>query len=419
MSKALRVFAVAGFLFLAVAGPVNAASPVTVTMIAETRDVSSKWQAAMVERFEATHPGITVDLVSVAGTGLVPKMQTMLAGGAPLDIGYMDPYLVVEWGMEGILDDLTPFLAKEQRQYRDWYPVAFDLYRARGGLYGLPQDLQIGGIFYNKDHYEAAGLPYPRPNWTYDDLRTSAVRLSRREADGTYSRHGFKIPSSRNYMPAVWAFGGDFLDDWADPAMFIGKSSQTMNALEYLADLVRVGAVQDQVTHKKYAVGASFQQQRVSMVLSNTLAMATGFLGITDFDWDVVPLPKGPAGRVPFINGLGWFLFSSSKCKAEAYELLRFLTSTEALDQRVRMTGLVPPSARVFQTTWMSEQTKPASRHLLLEDFDQARSPWPLHNDLFKVIDAEVQAVIWGEKAAASALEQMENGLTAQLKSRR
>ena len=38
------------------------------------------------------------------------------------------------------------------------------------------------------------------------------------EADGTVSRHGFKIPTSRN-IPIIWAYGGDLFDDWADPTV--------------------------------------------------------------------------------------------------------------------------------------------------------------------------------------------------------
>jgi ABC-type glycerol-3-phosphate transport system substrate-binding protein len=143
------------------------------------------------------------------------------------------------------------------------------------------------------------------------------------------------------------------------------------------------------------------------------VVMAEGFGSTTDFDWDVVSLPKGPAGRVPYINGIGWFIFSSSKCKAEAYELLRFITSTEALERRVQVTDLVPASARVFQTTWLLGRTMPASRHTLLEDFDRARSPWPLHGDFFTIINREALAVIWGERATGSALQLMEDGINA------
>ncbi|MGI6609801.1 MAG: ABC transporter substrate-binding protein [Limnochordia bacterium] len=405
-------------LALLVAGLASAASPVTVTVIAETREQSIKWQTEMKEKFEAAHPGVTIDLVSVAGTGLVPKMQAMLAGGVPLDIGFMDPYLVVDWGLQGILEDLTPFVAKEQRQFREWYPAALDLYRVRGALYGLPQDLQIGAIFYNKDLLNEAGVGFPRVGWTYDDLRATALRLTRREADGTSSVYGFKIPTGRNYMPVIWSYGGDIVDNWADPTKFVGRTPEVANALQYLADLVTSGAVQDRVTHGRLSVSAGFMQQKIAMGQTNTVVMAEGFSTIKDFDWDVVPLPKGPGGHVPYINAIGWFVFSSSRCKAEALELLRFMTSNEALERRVQVTGLVPPSMRVFQTTWLPGRTHPANRHLLQEGFDKARSPFQMLADFFNIINRETLATIWGDQAVASAVQQMETQINALLKAR-
>ncbi|MGI6083023.1 MAG: ABC transporter substrate-binding protein [Limnochordia bacterium] len=415
MAKALRVACMATMAIMLIVTAGHSAAPVTVTIIAETRDASFKWQTEMIQKFEAAHPNITVDIVSTAGSGLGPKMQTMLAGGAPLDIGFHDPYFVVDWGKQGLLEDLTPFVTRE-RQYRDWYPAALDLYRTRNALYGLPQDLQLAGIFYNKDHYEEAGLPFPKASWTYEDLRTNAINLKRVETDGTVSRHGFKIPTSRNYIPVIWAHGGDLFDNWADPTEFIGNTPQVRAAMAYLAELVAMGAVQDKATHGRYSVNVGLRQQVITMGMTNTVVMATGFQDITEFDWDVAPLPTGPAGRVPYINGIGWMLFSSSKCKDEAFELLRFLTSPEALQQRVEMTGLVPPSAQVLQRFWLSRLAIPAGRSLLLQDLDKARSPWPLHADLFRVADQELLAVIWGEKAISSALQLIEDGINALLR---
>jgi multiple sugar transport system substrate-binding protein len=394
---------------LLMAGTADMAGPVTVTIMAESRAASFEWQTEMVERFEAVHPNIKVELVP----GSRSKMQTMLAGGVPLDMGHLDPNWVIDWAKTGILEDLTPYLEKEKRHYQDWYPVLLDLYRVRGGIYALPLDIQIGAIFLNKDHYGEAGLGLPNMNWTYDDLRNISIRLRRQEADGSFSRYGLRMPGSRNFVPVIWSYGGDFLDDWADPGKFVGRSGQTTSALEYLAELVKTGAVQDKSAQAKDSgVVNAFTGQRIAMGFTNTIAMTSGFYGIKDFAWDVMPLPKGPAGRVPFINAHGHFLFSSSKCKPETYELLRFLTSIEALERRVQVTGLVPPNAKVFQVTWLSRQTIPANRRALLEDFALARSPWPLNADLFSIIDRETTAAIWGDQAISSALQRMESQLT-------
>ena len=73
----------------------SSAAPVKVTMIAETRETHLQWQEEMKAKFEAEHPNVTIELVSTAGTGLTQKMQAMLAAGLPLEIGYMDPWLIV------------------------------------------------------------------------------------------------------------------------------------------------------------------------------------------------------------------------------------------------------------------------------------------------------------------------------------
>lgn len=396
-------------------GAADASGPVTVTVKAETREQSSQWQIEMKKLFEAANPGIVIDLVAAPGA---VKMQAMLAGGLPLDIGSMDPYLVVDWGLQGLLEDLAPFVAREQRQYRDWYPASMDLYRVRGALYGLPLDIQIGAVFYNKDLFNLAGLGFPKVGWTYDDLRTTAQRLTRRQSDGTVPVHGFKIPTGRNYMPVIWSHGGDLVDDWVEPTKFTGRSTEVMQALQYLADLVTLGAVQDKATHDKISVSDAFMQQKIAMGLTNTVVMAQGFVNIRNFDWDVVPLPQGPGGHVPYVNAIGWFLFSSSNCKTEALEFLRFITSNEALARRAEITGLVPPSMRVFQTAWLPSRTQPASRHLLQEGFDKARSPFQMQSDPFGVINREVTSAIWGTQAPASAVQQMETQLNALFRAR-
>ncbi len=386
-------------------------------MLAETREAHLQWQKEMITRFQALNPQIQIELVSPAGSDLVSKMQAMLAGGAQLDIGYMDPWLVVEWGRQGILEDLSTYIGRSRQQFRDWYPAFFDLYRVRGGTYALPQDIQLAGIFYNKNAYQEAGLAYPGETWTYDDLSTNARRLTLREADGSVVRHGFKLPTSRNWVPVIWAYGGDLVDDWADPKRFVGNSAATLAAVEYLANLVRLGAVQDRPTHQRMDVIAGFMNQKIAMGLTNTIVMGN-FTTITAFDWDVAPLPLGPSGRTPFLNAIGWFMFKSSKHKEEAWQVLQFFTSPEALARRVEIIGNVPPSVSLIQNLWLPSRKAPAHRQLLLADVERSRSPWPLHGTLWSPMEREILAAIWGDKSAKAALESAEAQVKALLAER-
>jgi multiple sugar transport system substrate-binding protein len=393
----------------------SSAAPVKVTMIAETRETHLQWQEEMKARFEAEHPNVTIELVSTAGTGLTQKMQAMLAAGLPLEIGYMDPWLIIQWAKEGVVENLTPYMQRSRSQFADWYPSAFDLYRLSDGVYGLPQDLQITGIFYNVDAFHESGLPLPRVDWNLADLKEAARRLTKRATDGTVSRYGFRIPNGRNFLPTIWAHGGELFDSWTEPTRFIGNNDKVAAGFEYLAELVSSGVVPDKTNHGRLDVTNGFMAGHFGMVQTNSISIAH-YGAIKSFTWDVAPLPTGEAGRIPFINAIGWFIIKDSAHKDEAWEVLRYFTTPEALRRRVEIVGNVPPSARVVQSVWIPDRQAPASRQALFLDVEKAGSPWPIHNNIWAPVDRQGMAAIWGETPVRSALENMEAMTTAIIK---
>lgn len=388
------------------------ANQITLTMITETRDANRKWQEEMIAAFEEQYPHIEIDLVDPTGIGLRNKMQMMLAEGIPLDIGYMDPWLIVEWAKEGWLEDLRPYIENHAGQYASWAPPFFELYTVGDGMYGLPQDIQLGAIFYDKDAYDSVGIAYPSADWTYDDLFDNGKSLTSYESDITVKRHGFRMPTGRNIMPTIWAFGGDLLDDWASPSRFIGNNSDVELGIQYLADLVTYGIAQDRATHNEMSLTTSFHAGRASMVMSNTVNIGS-FISNADFRADAAPLPRGPGGHIPQINAIGWMLFRSSQHKEEAWKLLRFLTSEEALTRRVEIVGNISPSFSVTQNVWIEQFDELINPQLLLKGVENSRSSWSVDNNIWAIIGREVTAAYWGEKSVAQSLAEMERLINA------
>jgi len=382
------------------------AAQVKVVMLAEYRPAYLEWQEQMVAEFEQANPHIDIELVPTTGSTVAQKMQVMLAGNTPIDIGFMDPYLILDWARLGIIEDLTPYVQQNASQFQDFYPAVFDMFRLDQGLYALPFDFQLGAVFYNVDQYYNAGLAQPKPGWTYEDLMRNAKRLTMKNSEGTVTRYGYRIPSNRNWAPVIWAFGGDLVDDWNDPQAFIGDSTPVVRALEWLAEMVSSEAAPNKALNNSFPLAGGFANQTLAMVQSNSVSMDT-FSSIDAFTWDVAPLPEGPGGKGNYVNAIGWFMFSSSKVKAETWEVLKFFSSRETLQKRVEMTGVVPPSARVIQTAWLPSRTMPVSRASLLTGIEQARSPYTLTRDLWTVLETHTLQAIWGETAISAALANM------------
>ena len=63
------------------------------------------------------------------------------------------------------------------------------LYRDR--VYGFPRNAHTNAVWYNKDLFDKAGVPYPKRDWTWDDLIATAKKLTVRDGAGKAKQFGF------------------------------------------------------------------------------------------------------------------------------------------------------------------------------------------------------------------------------------
>jgi multiple sugar transport system substrate-binding protein len=81
-------------------------------------------------------------------------------------------------------------------------------------------------VIYNKDVFDAAGVDYPSPDWTWDDFRAAAAAL-RDESNGIY---GVNYPITGDedtvwrFWPFLWQAGGEVLADDGSSATFNSQS---------------------------------------------------------------------------------------------------------------------------------------------------------------------------------------------------
>lgn len=86
----------------------------------------------------------------------------------------------------------------------DYYPLALDLVRHEGNLRGLTAELDLVVIYYNKDLFDQAGVPYPTAGWTRDDFLETAVAL-RKELPERKMAFGGQVDE---VVPFIYAHGG-------------------------------------------------------------------------------------------------------------------------------------------------------------------------------------------------------------------
>jgi len=401
--KTRMMFLLAVVVALMTISSIGMAAPTKLVLLSMTDNNYPALDKHLLEKFHQENPDIVIEVINKGSHMNV--ITTYLVAGQQLDIAVLNPCDVISLGTKDLLVDLDKYVQSEKR-FENWYKPSLNAFRTEKGLWGIPRDMQLPGVFYNTDAFALTGLKNPSGKWTYDDLKKAANRLNKKDDNGSTTRWGWKFPTWRNWVPIIWNYGADFYDNWAEPKSFIGNTPEMYNALHYLQSLVESEAILDKTNHAKWGVQKAFMSQTAAMVTTNTFVMGQ-FKQITDFEWDVAPSPYGPSGRKNYFNGLGWFTFKTCKNYEAAWRFINFVTNEYAMEAMINILGTVPPDRR-YQGQWLAKMDVPINKRVLFEDIETAGYPGSLETSLYSLVEKEVLSAMWGETTIVGAIENMQ-----------
>jgi multiple sugar transport system substrate-binding protein len=123
----------------------------------------------------------------VPGADYNVKVDTTILSGEQLDVAYFNAmYLYVPRAMQGEFYPMDAFLATEGIKLTDVYSI--DATVEDGKIYALPGDVKYMVVWLNKNDLDKAGLPVPPLDWTWDDYREYARKLT--WGEGTNKHYG-------------------------------------------------------------------------------------------------------------------------------------------------------------------------------------------------------------------------------------
>jgi len=192
------------------------------------------------KRFRQHHPGVRIGLeLEPDREALVRRVQR---GEGP-DIVEWEGANMGQCLQAGWLSDLSAFIERDGVDLEDYYPCIREAIGDAGRIGALPVMSETLGVFYNKAHFDEAGLSYPSEEWTWDDFRTLAAKLTKVDDQGRTTRYG--VFASFGYMiyiePIVWNNGGAFLGE--DNRTLAGHldAPETIEAFEQYLELIDSG----------------------------------------------------------------------------------------------------------------------------------------------------------------------------------
>lgn len=181
-------------------------APVTLNDEVIIRFAIYEWQRGHYETLAAAfmqdNPGIHIQLVPIRVTqsSLSGVAETWQQLASTADVINLEPDRLAT--QVGLLRDLTPFIEADAGfQPDDFYPGLLAQYQWAGGIWGLTTAVSYQILFYNKTAFDRASLPYPQPDWTWEDFLAAARTLTIRESDSV-TQWGFVQPWP-NHLPFI------------------------------------------------------------------------------------------------------------------------------------------------------------------------------------------------------------------------
>ncbi len=344
MKKLLFVLVIASLLLTACGGgakPAAGNGPVTITfMMWGAPEEQTVWQA-VVDDFQAANPNIKVNVEVSDWDSYWTKLNTLFAGGTPPDVFAMDAPLYLDWQSRGALLNLQPYIDANPGFLDGFYPQTLTAYKLDDGYYGLPRDFNTITLFYNKDMFDAAGMPYPTGDWTYDDLMAAAIQLTKdTDNDGKTNQYGLWTDTwdmELFWSELIWANGGEIISP--DHTQTLIAEGGARDAWAYIDTLYKEGVMPTPATAGEYG-GDLFQSGQAAMTTIGHWAVP-GYVA-SNINFGVAPMPKGPQGAATSVNSAGFVVSKDSKNHDAAFAFIKFALS-EAGQKRLAELGFSIP----------------------------------------------------------------------------
>ena len=294
----------------------------------------------IVAGFEKSHPGVHVEITSLAWGSAFEKFATMVSAGDVPDVVEMPDRWLSLYAGSGRLESLEPYLAKwDGTAGLNERTLQLGRYVDKTA-YMLPYGFYLRALFYNKVLFRQAGIDAPPK--TLEDFAAAAKKVSALPGKAGYCLRGG--PGGLNgwmMFGATMAGSAEFFkpdnsSTLADPDWIKGS--------QFLVDLYKSGgAPKDSVNWGFNEIVAGFYSGTCAMLDQDPDALIAIAQRMKPDEFGVATMPKGPSGRAyPTLGYAGWSMFKASQHKDLDWELIATLDGPAGNIAWNQRTGALP-----------------------------------------------------------------------------
>ncbi|WP_295809786.1 sugar ABC transporter substrate-binding protein [uncultured Nitratireductor sp.] len=306
------------------------------------------------DSFTATHPNVSVTFDSLPFESYTTTLTTQIAGGNAPDLAWILETTAADFVNSGALAPLSDAFANtEGYDLSDVTEQATALWRADDELYAYPFSTSPFAMFVNNDLVAKAGARTPAElieagEWTWQNAIETAAAVAGNGADGLIVRD-FNYQIWQN-LASIWrAWGASPWSDDGDSCTF--AEPEMVEAMTFIHDAIfEKGAMPEPGESVDFFAG------NAAMTITQISRASLLPTGEAAFDWDLVPLPSGPAGAYSVVGqaGIGAFAMGDNVDIA-----VGFLAHMSNAENSAKLARFFPPARASLLNTDTLGKTNP------------------------------------------------------------
>ena len=378
----------------------------------------SPMRKEQIRLFKKTHKKI--DVINDPGAE-AQRLLTQLAGDVPPDVmALYDPQTIRLFAKNDVLLDLRPYVKRYNLPICKLYPALAPYIYYQGRIVGVPENCGPYVVFYNKKLFREAGVPYPKPGWTWDECLAAAKKLTKYRME-----NGRRIPERKGLYIAntdwwffIWMHGGRLFSE--DGKRCLMDSAEVKRGIRFWADLrlkyhVMPTTSEAQSMAPTGAWGTDallFRESAIAMMVSGRW-MSIQYREQKDLEWDVTSVPHGPC-RFTLLASKCYSIPKSCRNKRAALTYIKHLLGKEnqllVANYGDGMPSLDDPEiTRAFR--YNPKYPNEKNNQLHLDEMRYARvqefSPYINNLDVNAILSVELDRMWLGEQSPDAACDQI------------
>jgi multiple sugar transport system substrate-binding protein len=334
LTLVLSLSIIGGSIALSPINSASAASKPTEITLALWDEVQKPIIQQSVDKFNTVYrTKVHVTINSTPWANFWTKLDATLPTNSATDVTWMNVN-VRKYAEGGVLEPLDKWIAADRYKMSQYVPGRVAAFNVNGSQYALPKGMDAVFVAYNKAIFAKYGVPVPKKNWTWADMRSTAAALNAAQTAAKKTNE-YPIVMELDAQPS-WI---NFL--YQDGAGFLSADKKTTN-LGTPAGIATIQSIKDLMTDKLMApYNVLSETKGTDIFLAGNAAMV--FIG----SWKAAVLENSTLGKAQSIGliqmptralnnqsvagGLGYSIAAKSDHKAEAWMFIKYITGHSSM----------------------------------------------------------------------------------------